>query len=135
MVCGSTAGGIHASGRRLATLFFHGNAGNLTHRIGHMRAIPAAGSSLLIIDYRGYGKSEGRPSEQGVYRDADAAYEWLTGEGYAPRQIVAHGESLGTAVAVDLAARKPCAGVVLEMPFNSAARVAAGILPLLGPLC
>jgi len=126
---------IPADGGRLATIVFHGNAGNLTHRIEHIRAIPAAGSSLLIVDYRGYGKSEGRPSEQGVYKDAGAAYDWLIGRGHAPARIVIHGESLGTAIAVDLAARQQCGGVILEMPFNSAARVAAGILPFFGPLC
>jgi len=125
---------IAAPDAHLVTVFFHGNAGNLTHRIEHMRAIVAAGSSLLLPDYRGYGKSEGKPSEAGLYMDADAAYQWLIDHGHAPERIVIQGESLGTAVAVDLAARKPCAGVVLEAPFNSASQVAAGILPLLGPL-
>jgi fermentation-respiration switch protein FrsA (DUF1100 family) len=119
---------------RLATVFFHGNGGNLTHRVDNMRAIGAAGSALLILDYRGYGKNEGTPSESGLYSDADAAYQWLIGQGYAAKQIVIHGESLGTAVAVDLASRQPCAGVVLEAPFSSAAQVAASVLPLIGPL-
>jgi fermentation-respiration switch protein FrsA (DUF1100 family) len=123
---------IAAPGARLATVFFHGNGGNLTHRIEHMRAIVAAGSSLLMLDYRGYGKSEGKPSEAGLYMDADAAYQWLIDQGHT--RIVIQGESLGSAVAVDLAARKPCVGVVLEAPFNSASQVAAGILPVLGPL-
>jgi fermentation-respiration switch protein FrsA (DUF1100 family) len=125
---------IPAPGARLVTVFFHGNAGNLTHRIEHMRAIIAAGSALLLPDYRGYGKSEGKPSEAGLYMDADAAYQWLIDQGHPPDQIVIQGESLGTAVAVDLAARRSCAGVVLEAPFNSASRVAAGILPFLGPV-
>ena len=125
---------IAAPDSRLATVFFHGNGGNLTHRVDHMRAIAAAGSALLILDYRGYGKSEGKPSESGLYSDADAAYQWLTDKGYAAKQIVIHGESLGAAVAVDLASRQPCAGVVLEAPFSSAAQVAASVLPLIGPL-
>ena len=79
---------IAAPHSRIATVFFHGNAGNLTHRIDHMRAIIAAGSSLLIPDYRGYGKSEGKPSESGLYLDADAAYQWLTDRGYAPERSV-----------------------------------------------
>jgi hypothetical protein len=119
---------------QLMTVFFHGNGGNLTHRIEQMRAIVAAGSSLLIPDYRGYGKSEGKPSEAGLYMDADAAYQWLIEQGHTAERIVIQGESLGTAVAIDLAARKSCAGVVLEAPFNSASQVAAGILPILGPL-
>jgi fermentation-respiration switch protein FrsA (DUF1100 family) len=125
---------IAAPHAHLATVFFHGNAGNLTHRIDHMRSIVAAGSSLLIPDYRGYGKSEGKPSEAGLYLDADAAYQWLIDQGQTPAQIIIQGESLGTAVAVELAARKSCAGVVLEAPFNSASQVAAGLLPFLGPL-
>jgi len=119
---------------RISTVFFHGNGGNLTHRLDHMRAIAAAGSALLMLDYRGYGKSEGKPSESGLYADADTAYQWLVDRGYTAKQIVIHGESLGTAVAVDLASRKPCAGVVLEAPFNSAAQVAASVLPVVGPL-
>jgi fermentation-respiration switch protein FrsA (DUF1100 family) len=137
----TTADGVRLNGwwiaapdSAVATVYLHGNGGNLTHRVRHMRAIPAAGSSLLIVDYRGYGKSGGQPSESGLYADADAAYAWLTGQGFGAERIVIHGESLGSAVAVDLAARRPCAGVVLEAPFNSAARVAAGVVPVLGPL-
>ncbi|MEX2303077.1 MAG: alpha/beta fold hydrolase [Bryobacterales bacterium] len=116
------------------TLYLHGNAGNLTHRVDHMETIPRVGSDLLIIDYRGYGKSEGKPTEEGIYRDADAAYEYLVEAGYRPENLVVYGESLGTAVAVDLASRRECAGVVLEAPFPSASAVASSVLPLLGPL-
>jgi len=125
---------IAAPGATRVTVLFHGNGGNLTHRIGHMRAIVAAGSALLIPDYRGYGKSEGKPSESGLYADADAAYAWLISQGHSAKRIVIHGESLGTAVAIDLAAREPSAGVVLEAPFNSASQVAAKVLPFFGPL-
>ena len=119
---------------RFATLFLHGNAGNVTHRIDHAEAILEAGSAFLVLDYRGYGKSQGRPSERGLYKDADAAYADLVQLGYAPDRIIVHGESLGTAVAADLAARKPCAGIVLESPLMSAGKVAATVLPFLGPL-
>jgi fermentation-respiration switch protein FrsA (DUF1100 family) len=134
----SSAGRLHAwwipvSGARLATLYLHGNGGNLTHRVLHMRDIPAAGSSLLILDYRGYGRSDGTPSESGLYEDAAAAYDWLA-RAHDPKSIVIHGESLGTAVAVELASRKDCAGVVLEAPFNSASAVAALAVPLVGPM-
>ena len=118
----------------LVTLYFHGNAGNLTHRVDHIAAIIEAGTPMLIIDYPGYGKSEGSASEGGCYRAADAAYEHLTLHGYTPDQIVLYGESLGTAMAVDLASRTPCAGVVLEAPFPSARSVAARVLPVIGPL-
>ncbi len=119
---------------RVTTLFLHGNAGNLTHRVNHIRQITAAGSSILVIDYRGYGKSEGHPSEQGLYRDAEAGYQYLVEAGHRPERIVLHGESLGTAVAVALAARKSCGGLVLEAPFTSGRDVAARALPLLGPI-
>lgn len=125
---------LRRAGAKIATLFLHGNAGNVTHRSLAMAAITAAGSSILVIDYRGYGKSAGRPSERGLYADADAAYAFLLGQGYTPQNIVLHGESLGCAVAVDLAARQPCAGLVLEAPFTSAREVADRVLPFLGPL-
>jgi fermentation-respiration switch protein FrsA (DUF1100 family) len=125
---------MEPSGARLATLFLHGNGGNLTHRIHHMRQLARAGSALLIPDYRGYGKSGGAPSESGLYDDADAAWQWLIDRGWKPERIVIHGESLGTAVAVDLASRQRCAGVVLEAPFNSAGAVAGTALPVVGPL-
>jgi hypothetical protein len=138
----TTADGVRIHGWKLraqqgaewVTLYLHGNAGNLTHRVDHMEMIPRAGSDLFIVDYRGYGKSEGKPTEQGIYHDADAAYEYLMAAGYRPGQLVIYGESLGTAAAVDLASRRDCAGVVLEAPFPSAAAVASGVLPLLGPL-
>ncbi len=121
-------------GTRLATLYLHGNAGNVTHRSGHIREITAAGSSILIVDYRGYGKSSGWPTEAGLYRDARAAYGYLRQAGFGPERIVLHGESLGTAVAVELASLQGCAGLVLEAPFTSARDVARSVLPGLGPL-
>jgi fermentation-respiration switch protein FrsA (DUF1100 family) len=124
---------IEAPQSTLATLFFHGNAGNITHRAFHAREILAAGSSLLLLDYRGYGRSEGYPTERGLYRDAEAAWKWLLSNGYAPESVILHGESLGTAVAVELAARTHPAGVVLEAPLSSARDVAASVLPMIGP--
>jgi len=121
-------------GAHVATLLFHGNAGNLTHRSEHFREITSAGSALLIIDYRGYGRSGGTPSESGLYADGDAAYQYLLEQGWKPAQIIMHGESLGTTVAVDLASRLSCGGVILEAPFTSAREVAARVLPLLGPV-
>ena len=121
-------------GSGLATLFLHGNAGNITHREYHANEIRASGSALLLLDYRGYGKSEGSPSESGVYADADAAYDFLIQAGYPPKRIVLHGESLGTAVALDLASRRECAGVILEAPLRSVGAIAAGVVPVLGPL-
>jgi uncharacterized protein len=119
---------------QFATLFLHGNAGNVTHRIDHAQTILDAGSAFLVVDYRGYGKSEGRPSERGLNEDADAAYAELLQLGYRPDRIIVQGESLGTAIAVDLATRKHCAGVILESPLMSAGKIAGTVLPFIGPL-
>ena len=123
-----------SEGARFATLFLHGNAGNITHRAPAIREIVAAGSSVLMLDYRGYGKSIGRPTERGLYNDGEAAFEHLLGRGYRAEQIILHGESLGTAAAVDLASRRTCAGLILEAPFTSASDVAGTVIPVLGPL-
>jgi hypothetical protein len=125
---------VEAPGSRLVTLYFHGNGGNLANRPGHLRQMTALGSSVLIFDYRGYGKSGGRPTERGLYRDADAAYDALIGMGYEAAQIVMYGESLGAAVAVDLAGRRPCAGLILECPFTSFSAIAGTVVPLAGRL-
>jgi len=125
---------VEVPGSRAATLYLHGNGGNLSQRPGHLREMAPAGSSVLILDYRGYGKSPGRPTERGLYRDADAGYDYLIGRGYQPSQIVLYGESLGSAVAADLAARRPCGGVILECPFTSLGAMAGTVVPLVGPL-
>jgi fermentation-respiration switch protein FrsA (DUF1100 family) len=119
---------------RLATLHLHGNGGNITHRGLSAQTIVSAGSSVLLLDYRGYGKSEGKPSEQGLYLDAESAYDWVVANGYTPKQIVIHGESLGTAVATYLATNRRSAGVILEAPFTSAKAVAGRVVPFIGPL-
>jgi len=118
----------------LVTLYLHGNAGNVTYRYSRIREIAAAGSSILMLDYRGYGKSRGWPTEKGLYTDAMTAYQYLVERGYRPEQIVLHGESIGCAVAADVASRVPCAAVVLEAPFTSARDVARTVLPVLGAL-
>jgi hypothetical protein len=123
---------LESPGARFVTLFLHGNAGNISHRADRMREIAAAGSSVLMLDYRGYGKSEGRPTENGLYADASAAWNYLARQGH--QRIVIHGESIGTAIAVELASRQRCAGMVLEAPFLSAGAVAGRVLPLLGPV-
>ncbi len=119
---------------KYATLFLHGNAGNVTHRVDHAEAVKEAGSAILVLDYRGYGKSEGHPTEHGLYQDADAAYDELIRRGYPPGRIIVHGESLGTAVAAELASRRECAALVLESPFASLSRMAGQVVPVLGPV-
>jgi hypothetical protein len=125
---------VEAPGSRVVTLYLKGNGTNLTNRPGHLREIPAAGSSVLLLDYRGYGKSQGRPTERGLYLDADAGYDHLIGMGYEPGQIVVLGESLGSAVAVDLARRRPCAGLILECPITSLSDMAGTVVPVVGRL-
>lgn len=103
-----------------AVLFLHGNAGNIGHRIETLEMIHAAGAATLIIDYRGFGNSQGHPTERGTYRDAIAAWRWLTDErGLEPGRIVIVGRSLGAAIAAWLAARVNPAGLVLEASFTS----------------
>jgi len=125
---------IARSENHLVTLFLHGNSGNITDHYVHFREITAAGSSILMIDYRGYGKSSGIPSEKGLYSDAEAAYKYLLETGYRPEEIIVYGQSLGTAVAVDLASRRRCGALVLEAAFTAARNVAGTVLPIIGPL-
>ena len=112
-------------------LWFHGNAENIGYGLGHLRTLAKTGVSILAVDYRGYGKSEGKPDEAGVYRDADAAYDYLTGQRHFPPQdIIIYGHSLGGAVAVNLASRRPCGGVIVESSFTSARDMARRMFAL-----
>jgi uncharacterized protein len=117
-------------------LCFHGNAANIAWRADVYRFLRGLPANVFALEYRGYGRSEGTASEQGIYRDADAAYDHLVrGRGILPRRIIALGQSLGTAVAAELAARRELGGVVLEAPFPSARVLARRIywfLPGLG---
>ena len=109
-------------------LCFHGNAANIAWRADVYRFLRDLPANVLALEYRGYGKSGGSPSEAGIYRDADAAYAYLVRERSVPtRRIIALGQSLGTAVAAELAARSELGGVVLEAPFPSARAVARRI--------
>lgn len=112
----------------------HGNGGNVANRVDVFLALQARGVSVLAYDYRGYGRSQGRPSEAGVYADARAAYDGERARGVPPGRIVCFGESLGCAVALRLATERPCAGVVLVAPFTTLADVACWHYGLLGRL-
>jgi fermentation-respiration switch protein FrsA (DUF1100 family) len=118
---------------RLTILLAHGNAGNLSHRLDRTIFLQSQlGASVLLFDYRGYGRSEGSPDEEGTYRDARAAYRWLTeARGVSPDRLVLFGESLGSAVVLDLALAHPCAALVLEAPFTSVPDMAQVVLPFL----
>jgi fermentation-respiration switch protein FrsA (DUF1100 family) len=104
-------------------LICHGNAGNLSEfgRPAHYAGLRRLGLNLLAFDYRGYGESEGVPSESGLYRDADAAYHYLVEQlRVPPERIILFGHSLGSAVAIDLASRVHSAGLIVEGAFTSA---------------
>ena len=118
---------------RAVVLFCHGNAGNITHRASILDVLQRhIGASTLIFDYRGYGRSEGKPNEAGVLADARAARRWLAQrEKIAEADIVLMGESIGGAVAVDLAARDGARALVLESTFNNLPDVAAYHYPWL----
>lgn len=114
-------------------LFFHGNAGSLYDRLDNVALLVELGLNVLIMDYRGYGKSEGTPSEAALYADGLLAYRHLTAtRGVDPARLIIFGRSLGSTVAVELATREPAAAVVLESAFTSAGelgRVHYGFLP------
>ena len=116
---------------RGAVLFCHGNAGNITHREEILRRLHHVTKvSVLIFDYRGYGRSQGKPSEAGVLADARAARDWLARrENLPPERLILMGESLGGAVAVHLAAEGPARGLILESTFTSLPDVAAHHFP------
>ncbi|MGD8441457.1 MAG: alpha/beta hydrolase [Holophagae bacterium] len=113
-------------------LWFHGNAGNLAQRADQMVALARMPMQVFIVDYRGYGRSEGRPSESGLYRDARAAWHHLTDDaGVEADRIVVLGVSLGGAVAVDLAAEVDPAGLIVQSSFTSVADMAAHHYPFI----
>jgi fermentation-respiration switch protein FrsA (DUF1100 family) len=112
---------VPAAGSRTVLLWLHGNAGNLSNRVTSIAAFHrSVGVNILMIDYRQYGESGGRISEEGTYRDAEAAYDYLSRRpDLDPGRIVVFGQSLGSAVAVELAVRRRIAGLILGAPFTS----------------
>lgn len=117
---------------RGTVLFFHGNAGNISHRLEHAAMIHGMGLNLLLIDYRGYGKSQGVPSERGLYADALGARRWLESRKEVDAgRILYYGESLGAAAAIDLALKHPPAALIMEAPFSSVAAMAKRYYPWL----
>ncbi|NNC57634.1 MAG: alpha/beta hydrolase [Woeseiaceae bacterium] len=113
-------------------LFFHGNAGNISHRLNSIGQFQDLGFSVLIIDYRGYGQSGGRTTEKGIYRDADAAWRYLTeARGIAASDIVIFGRSLGASVASRLASKTQPLALIVESSFTSIPDIAQDLYPWL----
>ena len=117
---------VEAQADRPVLLWCHGNAGNVIHRLENLKFLYRLGLSVFLFDYRGYGKSQNlHPSEAGLYQDALGAYDYLTRTRMIrPERILLFGRSLGAAVAGELAAQKPAAGLILESPFPSVEAVA-----------
>ncbi len=114
-------------GTSRAILFLHGNAGNASHRLPNAAELARLGAAVLLLEYRGYGLSEGTPEEAGVYLDARAGLGFLEEHGFPPDRIVLFGRSIGGAVAVDLAVDRGLAGLILEGMFTSGADMARSV--------
>jgi len=113
-------------------IFFHGNAGNIGNRLGKIDLFHHMGLNVLIIDYRGYGSSEGHPTEQGIYDDATATYDYLLQRNDMQGQnIISYGASLGGAVAIDLAVQRNVSCVIVDSAFSSATDMAKLIFPFI----
>lgn len=113
-----------------AIAYFHGNGGNIAYRADRLMRFARAGYGVLLVEYRGYGGNPGSPSEAGFTADADAACEFLGRQGIVGERLVLWGESLGSAVAIRLAATQKIAALILESPFTSIAAVAQYHYPL-----
>jgi fermentation-respiration switch protein FrsA (DUF1100 family) len=113
-------------------LFFHGNAGNIGHRLDKLLTLLPTGANIFIIDYRGFGKSEGKISEKGLYLDAQAAYDYLVEARQIPAvQIILYGESLGTAAVIELAAKVKVKAIILEGGFSKGRDMAGRMYPFI----
>lgn len=115
----------------LVLLLLHGNAGNISTRLGFCRAWLELGLNVFLFDYRGYGRSEGRPSEEGTYRDGQAAVQWLRERGFDSQNVVALGKSLGGGIASELALREPLASLILQSTFSRIPDIGAELFPWL----
>ena len=131
------SGPSRSGSARGTLLFFHGNAGNISHRLQSLLIFNQLGLNVLMVDYRGYGQSSGEPNEQGTYHDAQAAWDYLVGErDVAAGEIVIFGRSLGGAVGAWLGSRPGIspAGVVIESTFSSGLDMGRQGPPETGPL-
>jgi len=141
-VCFQTADAVRLNGwffpadtrsprKHFVYLLCHGNAGNISHRLDHVAALLETGAAVFIFDYRGYGRSEGRPDEEGTYLDAQAAHQWLRQKGFAAANIIALGESLGGGIASELALREALGGLILQSTYTSVTDLGRELFPWL----
>lgn len=121
---------VERQGADRLLLYFHGNAGNLADRSDLLEIFGDFGTHVLALEYRGYGQSEGEPSERGIYQDAMAAYEWAVAR-VQPRNVILFGESLGGGPACELASKREVGGLILLSTFTSIADMAARQFPWL----
>lgn len=123
---------IHAENPKATLLFFHGNGGNISYRIEFIEMFYSLNISTFIIDYRGYGKSEGSPTEEGTYLDSEAAWDYLVNEKNTdPSSIVIYGKSLGGPIAARLAEKHNPAALILDSTFTSTKDIAVKLYPFL----
>ena len=117
----------------IATIIFcHGNGGNISHRLEKIRLLNGIGLNVLIFDYRGYGSSGGSPSEEGLYLDAGAVFGYLVNIRKVPSdRLIVYGESLGAAVAIDLAGKHNLAGIIIEGGFSSVKEMGKRVFPFI----
>lgn len=127
-----TAWWIPARNERGVLLFCHGNAGNISHRLDSIDIFNRLGLSVLIFDYRGYGTSTGKPTEEGTYHDGEAAWRYLVDvQKKKPEKIILFGESLGGAVAAEIALRHESGGLIIMSSFTSLPELAVRLYPFL----
>ena len=112
-------------------LFFHGNAGELSNRNYKLNEFSKMDINFLIIAWRGFSGNEGKPTEKGLYQDANSAMDWLKSKGVKEEKLILYGESLGTGIATEVAQNKKLAGVILESPYTSMTELAGKYYPLL----
>ena len=111
-------------------LFFHGNAGTLENRIHKLNHFKDMNINFLIVSWRGFSGNKGKPTEEGLYKDANAAVDWLKSKNINEESIIIYGESLGTGVAVEIAQNNNFAGIILESPFTSMVDAGASKYPI-----
>ena len=125
-------GWYHKKNKNFKTLlFFHGNAGRLENRIYKLNEISNLDLNYLIVAYRGFSGNAGKPSEFGLYKDANESKKWLNQNGVRNEDIILYGESLGTAIAIDMGQNFNLSGIILEAPFISMTKLAKKYYPFL----